>query len=148
MSQQRIITTSASRFFLSALFFLSLTAAAKLYAGLDSSFPYLMERDAIVPFLTIGQIMVIGAALEIAVGAGIALSKSNLARARILLGFTSLLWMYRLAAVALGSSGRCPCMGSLPQWLGLEDATVEICMWSMLIYLTSGATVIYARSPR
>lgn len=140
-----VTTHSATRFFLGVIFILSVTAVAKLYAAFGSYGLYLKDSDAVAKFLTVQQMMVAGAALEIVICLCISKARSDLIRARFLLGFTSILWTYRLVSLTTGSAGRCSCMGSLPQWLGIEPRAVEICMWALLCGLTLGAAIIYTK---
>jgi hypothetical protein len=129
----------------SAAFILILTASIKLVELLRSA-PYTKSGDWVFLYVlgnnswTIGNVMLLGAALEVMTVCILTFSQDlkfgNWSVVLLCCSFVA----YRFAHWAIGAPDHCPCLGNAGDWLKLSPNVMNEISIGLLTYLLAGGT--------
>ena len=133
---------SGETFLLSVCVILAVTAGAKLVSAWGGA-PILDRPDSLVAFLSLREMMLMAAFLELAFAGWILVGKPFMARKLkgvIWLGLV--LVLYRTGAAVAGDESSCPCLGEMTDALNISASTAAWSMRGLLAYMLIPACVL------
>lgn len=86
--------------------------------------------------ITYRQVLLAASIIEVAVGIFLLSGRSRVGHARILTALVASFWAYRVAALAAGIEGPCPCLGNMWHWASVSAETVNRLGWGLIVALT------------
>lgn len=96
--------------------------------------------------VTYRQALIGTAVIELAVGTFLLSSRRSDGQGRILTALVASFWAYRIAALAAGIEGPCPCLGNMWHWASLSAEAVNWLGWGVLCALTICAAMSIRRA--
>lgn len=130
--------------FLCAILFAS-TSVLKLLAISSATFPH-STADPVVGVFRL-RTVALGASIWEAAVAIVLLISTNTSRRLLCIAWTSSAFLgYRVAGHIQGVTFSCPCFGSLPAALGLDDSITRRIGLAILVGMLSASILLHARS--
>ena len=137
-------------FLFSAAILLLGTGFLKLI-GVTQDAPFLRNPDPLVTFMSIRQLALLAAVIEITVASIIFSYQSNRLKLALILWLAVLFTTYRVGLATTGFNGICPCLGGTLQWLIRDKSVVDWTLKAIIAYLALMSSLFLIRdalSPR
>ncbi len=122
---------------------LILTAAAKVI-GASQGERVLSERDPLLGYWDLREVLLMAALLEICVAVTLLAGRSGRRKGFCLLWIVGLFVAYRAGLRAIGFRGYCHCLGEWTTWLGLQQAGADALAVGILICLATAGIALVA----
>ncbi|HRZ54552.1 MAG TPA: hypothetical protein P5525_03725 [Candidatus Paceibacterota bacterium] len=117
---------------------LASTALAKV-VSISLTAPLLDRPDDLVGFLTLRQVLLVAALLEIGVIRFLVEKRSAGDRLLAVAWLSTIFAAYRSGLRVVGHTGYCACLGSLPKLLGVGERYSDAVMFGILAFLIAGS---------
>jgi hypothetical protein len=143
---QGTLGTGEALFRRSAIIVLFITAAAKLLSATGQA--ALLEFPDPLIGLTNRHVLLLVGSVELAVAAGLISALGPRNKYLLLAWLSANFLLYRVGFHSVSPGKPCPCLGTLTESLPLSQGTVDVLLWSAVIYLLLGSVLILGQLGR
>jgi hypothetical protein len=121
-------------FFISVVVILTVTGILKTISAF-SGVKFLALRDQVFTFLTIQQLLIAIAILELSIVLLLLIAKSDILKLYVIAWFSSCLIIYRVGLAWIKPNMPCPCLGRVTDWLHIRYEVVNCVLEIICFYL-------------